>query len=146
LAWQRELALQGINISSKIIEMPEKFMPQLVEKLISPSVVVSLCRSYDKKLDSTLLMYAVHLCMAHSRKKTSARQSSLLNRAKEALELIENPQLDTVRKLLLAIDQSFFPYDYEAIQVALDWCQRHCKDSQNSDWILQMQKLLVFLR
>jgi hypothetical protein len=146
LSWQRELALSGINISSKIIDMPDKFMPQLIENLTSPAVLVSLCRCYGKRLDSILLLYAVSLCLAHSREKTALRQSSILKCAQETLELVENPSLETVRKLLQAIYLNFFPYDYEAIQIAIDWCQKHCTDSENSDWILQMQKLLFFLR
>lgn len=145
MSWQRELFSYGLNISSKVIDHPERYLDQLVDRLISPSLIVSLCRSNDRKFEQVLLDYAIHLCISHSTKKTNKR-SLILKCAEEALNLIENPPVETVRNLLLAVDQRFSPYDYESIEMALNWCQQHLNDTDFSDWVAQMQKLIAFLR
>lgn len=145
LSMQQELALHGLNVSSRIIDSPEKFMDLLVSHLTSPSIVASCCRCFGKKLESTLLLYAVNLCISHSNNKSSNRNSEILKCAQEALDMIETPTVETIRRLLLAIDRRFSPYDYESIKLALEWCQKHCRDSEHSDWISQMQKLIAFL-
>lgn len=131
-------------MSSKLIDSPERYLDVFTNHLISPLVIVSLCRSYKRDFNESLLLYAVNLCISHTMKKTNKR-SQILECARHTFGLIVNPTDHIIRQLLLAVDQRFSPYDYEAIEVALDWCKKHVKDADLADLIHQMQKLIAFL-
>lgn len=145
LSWQREFAMYGVNISSKLIDSPERYLDVFTNHLISPLIIVSLCRSYKRDFNGTLLLYAIHLCASHTSKKINKR-TQILDCARQTLDLIVNPTDHIIRQLLLAVDQRFSPYDYEPIEVALEWCRKYVKDAELADLIHQMQNLIGFLR
>ncbi|KAI6228904.1 Kinetochore-associated protein 1-like protein [Aphelenchoides fujianensis] len=142
--WQVELANHGVRVSSKFIDQPEQAIPAFVEALLSPTVVSSLCRSYGIDLNSTLIRYAMACCLRHSA-MASKSQSEILRTASECLEFVKRPTEENIRAVLHDVELQFCPYDYAAIRLALDWCERHVRDGELATYIQQMQKFLQFL-
>ena len=127
------------------MENPLRSISAFADSTIAPHILVSLCRSYNCDIDAVLQLYAIELCIQHSRKRCKNRRAKL-QMAQKSLNAIDSPNNERIRQMLSAIEQRFCPYDYEAIQMGLDWCQQYVTDTELLDWVGQMQKFLGFLR
>ncbi|KAI6199909.1 Protein ROD-1 [Aphelenchoides besseyi] len=143
-SWQLELATHDVRVSSKVVDQPERTLSYFVDVLLPPSIVSSLCRSYDCNVDYVLILYAMECCLRHSAMK-SKRQSAILNTAREALETVKNPSNEHIELVIDFICKRFCPYDYEAIEMVLNWCQQSCENAEQAILVRQMQTFLSFL-